>query len=191
MKKAVSGILFFTLACRFLSADIPEDPGVQRLLQDSLVVNMRTRIFNEAKDILWESELSKLTIPGRAVTVTMKNNQARLSVHFTPYRQEGNHIILVAQSEIWLVEMNQAMGINGKGAGGAGAVGKPSGFRYFTSMKSIPLSCGELVYFYPLGRLDNKENPEDIHIEMGLRILHYEEGNERDGQTGKGEPGNP
>ncbi|MDA3956846.1 hypothetical protein [Oceanispirochaeta sp.] len=135
------------------------DPNMEELLKEALTVRIQAKLFHDVQNVMWQSELEKLTIPGRPVTIHMQNEQARLSVHFTPYRKSPGGLILVAQSEIWLKE--------------PATESSPENLRYFTSMKSIPLEYDETIYFYPLGKLENLKNPNQIHIEMVLQIYPY------------------
>jgi hypothetical protein len=137
----------------------PSDANMEELLKEALTVHIQAKLFHDVQNVMWQSELEKLTIPGRPVTIHMQNDQARLSVHFTPYRKTPGGLILVAQSEIWLKE--------------AATETSPENLRYFTSMKSIPLDYDETIYFYPLGKLEDLKNPNQIHIEMILKIYPY------------------
>ena len=139
------------------SSDSDARPDMEQIFREALAVRIQARLFHDVQNVMWQSEVEKLTIPGRPVTVNMKNEQARLSVHFTPYRRDTGDLILVAHSEIWLVEEGD----------------KSGNLRYFTSMKSIPLDYGEIINFYPLGKLENLENKEQTHIEMSLSITPY------------------
>jgi hypothetical protein len=130
---------------------------MEKIYREALAVRIQARLFHDIQNVMWQSEVEKLTIPGRPVTVNMKNEQARLSVHFTPYRRDTGGLILVAHSEIWLVEEGDRSG----------------NLRYFTSMKSIPLDYGEIINFYPLGKLENLDNKDQTHIEMSLSITPY------------------
>jgi hypothetical protein len=133
---------------------------MEDLLKEALSVRIQAKIFHDIQNVLWQSELEKLTIPGRPVTINLQNEQAKLSVHFTPYRRTPGGLVLIAQSEIWLKEES--------------ADSNDENLRYFTSIKSIPLEYEELIYFYPLGKLENLSNPEQIHIEMTLKIVPYQ-----------------
>jgi len=159
-KKTLIIGLFLTV---FLSAGtFAQDQGdhsIEELLKEALTIRIQAKLFHDVQNVMWQSELERLTIPGRAVTINLQNEQARLSVHFTPYRKTSGGLILVAQSEIWLQEYSRE--------------NSSENLRYFTSMKSIPLDFEELIYFYPLGKLENLNNPDQIHIEMILSISPY------------------
>ncbi len=141
-----------------LSEEVNEK-SLEELLKEALSIHIHASLSQDTRNVLWESEVVKLTIPGRPVTIHLKNDRARLSVHFTPYRKAEGGLILVAQSEIWLVQT----------AGSA----EENGIRYYTSMKSIPLNYGEQVLFFPLGKMDNLNNPEKLHVEMAVLISPY------------------
>ena len=135
--------------------------NMEQILKDALTVRIQAKLFQQVEDVVWQSSVEKLTIPGRAVTINMQNEQAKLSMHFTPYRKNQGGLILVAQSEIWLRVPAEG--------------DQKEKLRYFTSMRSIPLDYDEIIYFYPLGKLEDMDNPEQIHIEMALNIRPYTE----------------
>ncbi len=135
--------------------------NMEQILKDALTVRIQAKLFQQVEDVVWQSSVEKLTIPGRAVTINMQNEQAKLSMHFTPYRKNQGGLILVAQSEIWLRVPAEG--------------DQKENLRYFTSMRSIPLDYDEIIYFYPLGKLEDMDNPEQIHIEMALNIRPYTE----------------
>ncbi|MDC7235927.1 MAG: hypothetical protein PQJ58_22075 [Spirochaetales bacterium] len=138
----------------------PDQATMQQLLKEALSVFIQAKLVQSTENIMWQSEVEKLTIPGRAVSINMQNEQARLLVRFTPYRKVEGGLILVAQSEIWLHEPGEG--------------DQKENLRYFTSMRSIPLDYDEIIYFYPLGKIENLDNPDHIHIEMALRISPYD-----------------
>lgn len=158
-KQLISGLFLILLLQTNLFSQEKSDPNMEELLKEALIVRVQAKLFHNQQNVMWQSELDKLTIPGRAVTIHMQNEQARLSVHFTPYRKTQGSLILVAQSEIWLKE--------------EATDSSPENLRYFTSMKSIPLDYDEMIYFYPLGKLEDLNNPDQIHIEMTLSINPY------------------
>ncbi len=138
----------------------PAPGDMDQILKQALKVHIQARIYQDVQNVMWESDVDKLTISGRPVTINMQNEKSRIAVHFTPYRTVQGGLILIAQSEIWLKEPSPEDDQKGK-------------IRYFTSMRSIPLDFDELIYFYPLGRLENLDNPNQIHIEMALKIAPY------------------
>ncbi len=153
------GLLLTLFSAALAGAQEISEKSLEELLKEALSIHIQARLSQDQQKVMWESEVVKLTIPGRPVTIHLKNDRARLSVHFTPYRKTEGGLILVAQSEIWLVQ-------NGQNSG-------QEGIRYYTSMKSIPLEYGEQVLFFPLGKMDNLNNPEKLHIEMSVLISPY------------------
>jgi len=159
-KKTLIISLFLTvLLSTGTFAQSQDDHSIDELLKEALKVKIQAKLFHNVQKVMWQSELERLTIPGRPVTINLQNDQAKLSVHFTPYRKNTGGLILVAQTEIWLQERS--------------AEDSSENLRYFTSMKSIPLDYEELIYFYPLGKLEDLNNPDQIHIEMILTISPY------------------
>ncbi len=158
-KPLTLGILLCLLTVAMVSGQELKEPSIEEILKEALSINIHANLSQDKREIMWESEVRKLTIPGRPVTIHLQNQQAKLSVHFTPYRKNDGGLILVAQSEIWLVQNKSET--------------SAEGIRYYTSMKSIPLEFGETVLFFPLGKMDNLTNPEKLHIEMAVMISPY------------------
>ena len=160
IKKTLTfGILLCLFTGVLVTGQEQTEPSIEEILKEALSIHIHANLSQDEQKVMWESEVNKLTIPGRPVTIHLKNQQAQLSVHFTPYRKNDGGLILVAQSEIWLVQEKSET--------------SAEGIRYYTSMKSIPLEFGETVLFFPLGKMDNLTNPEKLHIEMAVMISPY------------------
>lgn len=121
----------------------------EELLRESLAMNVVARVVSETEDIDWSTEIAKITIPGRAVTVSLDGDDARLKVRLTPYTGENDEYLLVAQSEIWL-----------DGA-------------YSSSMTSLPITFGEEVLYFPLGRGSDKTETNPVHVVMTITVVPY------------------
>ena len=159
-KTLILGFLLCFVSAAVLTGQEKSEPTLDDILKEALSLFIHARLSQDEQRVMWESEVDKLTIPGRPVTIHLKNGQARLSVHFTPYRKKEGGLVLVAQSELWLLQQQTKS--------------QPEGLRYYTSMKSIPLDFGETVLFFPLGKMDNLNNPEKLHIEMAVMISPYQ-----------------
>lgn len=160
-KPLLLGLFYIILLEAAVFSQEQSEPKMEELLKEALSVNIKASIIHDMQTVMWQSEVEKLTIPGRPVTIHMNNEQARLSVHFTPYKQMQGGLILVAQSEIWLVEAKDAET-------------SPENLRYFTSMNSVALEYGEVIFFYPLGKMEKLDIPDQIQIEMALSISPYD-----------------
>ncbi|MDC7238761.1 MAG: hypothetical protein PQJ50_00235, partial [Spirochaetales bacterium] len=103
MKKTLFfGLLLFTIGYGIMAQDgQAEGPerqnqmNLEQLLKDALTIHIQARLFHDVQNVVWQSDVEKLTIPGRSVTINMQNEQAKLSMHFTPYRKTQGGLILV------------------------------------------------------------------------------------------------
>jgi len=158
-KTLIFGLLLSFIAGLSLTGQESDESSLEQIIKDALSINIHASLSQNERNVLWESELDKLTVSGRPVTVHLSNKRAKLSVHFTPFRKIDGGLVLVAQSEIWLLQEKTET--------------TPEGIRYYTSMKSIPLEFSETVLFFPLGKMDNLNNPEKLHVEMAVMISPY------------------
>jgi hypothetical protein len=144
-------LLFFTTAA--LSAQelsLEELPGLK---ERAVVLNITTRVA-ENKQEVWNASNSKVTIPGRPVSIKLVGGNVVVAVQFTPYLRDKGRTVLVAQGQIWVDTPNE-------------------GIRYKTTMQTIPINFGEQIYFLPLGADDGSAN--NPHIELRIELLRYEE----------------
>ncbi|MDR2663447.1 MAG: hypothetical protein LBC31_10675 [Treponema sp.] len=144
--------LVYALFC--VAALEAQDPLLDELpaLKDkALVLQITTRIEENSQEI-WNAYNSKVTIPGRPVSIKLVGENLIINIQFTPYLREGNYA-LVTQSQIWLNVPEKGMQAK-------------------TSTHSIPISFGEPIYFFPLGSDLSVDNP---HIELLLTLYRYGE----------------
>ncbi len=136
-------------------AAAPEDPSaiLQELQNDVLRVFISARVIGSDESILWNMELDELTVPGRGVDVRLNGQNVVVEVEFTPYRQEEQTIMLVAQGQTWITN------------------DEDNKVRYQTSLKSIPVNSGEPVVFYPLGV--DPGNGNTVNLELEITVSNY------------------
>lgn len=108
----------------------------------ALVLNIVARVIDPDQTEVWTSTNSHVTLPGRPVTIKLVGTNLVVSVQFTPYLGRTGSNLLVAQGQIWIDVPEQ-------------------GVQYQTTIQTIPIEFGELVYFLPLG---------DIEVDTGSRI---------------------
>ncbi|MDR0785300.1 MAG: hypothetical protein LBE74_05375 [Treponema sp.] len=153
-KKTLSvlgGFLLFT-AGTALSQDIESLlPGLK---DKAVVLDITARILENDSEEVWNSKSSKVTIPGKSVSIKFIGSNIVVVVQFTPYLRRDGRNILVAQGQIWVDIPYQGM-------------------RYQTIMQTIPITFGEEVYFLPLG----SSNSDGSVIEILLRLYPYKEEN--------------
>lgn len=119
----------------------------------AVVLQLTARIVEREVEETWNSATSKVTIPGRPVTLKLVGANVVVAAQFTPYKKEDGSIILVAQGQVWVST-------------------KSEGMLYYTSMQTIPIEYGERVYFFPLGQ---KKDDRGARIEVQLVLSPYAE----------------
>ncbi|MFA6506366.1 MAG: hypothetical protein WCT14_09720 [Treponemataceae bacterium] len=117
----------------------------------AVVLQLTARIVERDVDETWNSASSKVTIPGRPVTLKLVGANVVVAAQFTPYKKEDGKNILVAQGQVWVST-------------------KEEGMLYYTSIQTIPIEYGERVYFFPLGQ---KKDDRGARIEVQLVLTPY------------------
>jgi len=160
-------VLFLLLLTALVAAvhgqDVDNDDleNALELLQDeALSVHITARITQDGSETLWDMDLSRVTISGRAVTVRLDGSNVVVVARFTPYQETENSILLVAQGETWVTAEGQ------------------ENTSYRTSFKSLPVRLGESVVFFPLGTNEvnmdvDAEQYGSFNIELEVQIVRY------------------
>jgi hypothetical protein len=128
-------------------------PGLR---DQAMVMSIVARVVESNQEEVWNSHSSKVTIPGRPVSIKLVGENIVVAAQFTPYLREGGRNVLVAQGQIWVDVPNV-------------------GIRYQTTMQTIPLEYGESLYFFPLGSVKSNDT---AHIEIQLELRPYTEASE-------------
>jgi len=132
--------------------------GAQETLLDELpelreravVMRIVSRIVEQNQQVVWNSENSRVTLPGRPVGLKLVGANVVVAVQFTPVlRAEGQHL-LVAQGQIWTNVPGEGM-------------------RYHATMQTIPLEFNEQIFFFPLG----STQADEASIEIQLVVEPY------------------
>ncbi|MDR0909133.1 MAG: hypothetical protein LBM77_05145 [Spirochaetaceae bacterium] len=124
-------------------------------VEPALVLTIQARVLSEGQSELWSANISRTTVPGKPVGVQLQGSNVLVQVSFTPYHAEDGSFMLLAQGQIG-VEMP------GKG------------LQYQYTVDSIPVSLGELIYFFPLGNAENASKSLDqAIIEMLVALNPY------------------
>lgn len=132
---------------------------LKNLLDQSLRINIVARVIPEGAEPILNVERSQLTLPGHSVAVRFDGSNIRVRANLTPYLQNDGRLMLVAQGEVWVAEPTSA----------AKAV------RYLSSIKSLPVSLGEKVFFYPLGLPDTVEGTNRFNLALEIQIVPVEQ----------------
>jgi hypothetical protein len=133
---------------------------LKNLFDQALRINIVARVMPEGEQPILNVARSHLTLPGHSVAVRFDGSNIRVRANLTPYLQNDGKLMLVAQGEVWVAEPTSA----------AKAV------RYLSSIKSLPVSLGEKVFFYPLGLPDAVEGTNRFNIALEIQIVPVEQG---------------
>ena len=131
-------------------ASLEQLPGLR---ERAVVMHVVSRVVEQNQQVVWNSENTSVTMPGRPVGLKLVGNDLVVAVQFIPYLRPGGQHTLVAQGQIW---------INVPG----------EGISFQTTMQTIPLEFGELVYFFPLGSMRSQD---EAHIEIQLILEPFAE----------------
>ncbi|MCD6120463.1 MAG: hypothetical protein J7K04_01340 [Spirochaetales bacterium] len=139
----------------------PEDANleeaVKSLLDSALRINIEARILPNDEKPVWNTKSTELTIPGRSVAVKLIGENLRIYAIFTPYKMRNGNILLVAQGQVWLTEMPDKE------------------VKYLSTFKSIPITFGEKVVFFPLGVSSKLKSKKYFNVELEIQIVPYKE----------------
>ena len=156
MVKRISVLILLVMAIfRGNAQEIELEEALRPILDEALQLNIIARVLPLGTEQEWNMRSSKLTIPGRSIAVKLLGENIRIFVVLTPYWQENGKLLLVAQGEVLLSEMAE------------GEV------KYLSAVKSIPISLGEKVLFFPLGV--SRELRKSFNIELEIEILSYKD----------------
>jgi len=120
------------------------------LRERAVVMRIVSRIVEQNQQVVWNSENSRVTLPGRPVGLKLVGTNVVVAVQFTPVlRSQGQHL-LVAQGQIWTNVPGEGM-------------------RYHATMQTIPLEFSQQIFFFPLGSMQ----ADEASIEIQLVIEPY------------------
>jgi len=165
MRKVIFIICLIQLSAPLLFADETQEETLARILENAVTISVHSQIILQDNQKYWESDITKVTIPGRAVTLLFETESEKLSIELTPFVRESEEegaYSLIAVSQFWH---------EGE-----------EGVQFRSSFKSINITAGELVLFYPLGlKAQEALTGGSLHMEMGIRVVPYK--TEKEEQT--------
>ena len=145
------------------------DDALRELADSAMGVHITARITQGSEQTVWNMDVTRVTISGRAVTVRLDGSNVTVVAKFTPYRDSQDSVLLVAQGQTWISRDGTEEAVD-----------------YQTAFESMPIQLGESVVFLPLG--DNEltmdvETGESttLNIELEVTVVPY------DGETAKNE----
>lgn len=157
MRKGLLVLSFLIVICKAHGQEIDWEKALTALLENALEIKIAARILPHNERPFWDMDISELTIPGRSVVVQLIGNNIRIFAIFTPYRQENDTILLVAQGQIWLTEPPE------------------NKVKFLSAYRSIPISLGEKILFFPLGLTSEIVKKDFFNIELEVQIVPYED----------------
>jgi hypothetical protein len=157
-RAATASLLFLISAAT--AATVELEDVLQALLEQALTVKITARVTQNGEETVQSYDLTRVTIAGRAVRLRLEGGNLTIIAEFTPF-EDDEGILLVAEGRILLrTEESEEV-------------------QYVTSLRSMPLSLGESVVFYPLGRstfdMDlESEQSDDLNVELEVEVRSYE-----------------
>jgi hypothetical protein len=163
-------LLFLSAGAMASSQESSLEKMIPGLKDRAVVLDIVARVVEQNQEEVWNSVDSRVTIPGRPVSIKLIGENIVVMVQFTPYlglENKGRNM-LVAQGQIWVNIPDE-------------------GIRYQTTMQTIPLEYGEQIYFFPLGKVNSTD---EARIEIQLELRPYSEAPEAiEGEAPAPEPG--
>jgi hypothetical protein len=156
MKFAVLLLLLSLTVPGAVGQEGPSEDTLKAILDEALQINITAHLLPPNQKGSVNFEKSKLTIPGRPVAVRIKGGNILINATLTPYQDQTGKLILVAQGQIWYTEADTE-----------------SRVQYHSSLKSIPVSLGERVFFFPLGRADDISAVDSFNIVLEIEINSF------------------
>ena len=130
------------------------ESALRSVRDDQLEIKVGLSLTQTEPFTNWNTQQSELTIPGRAVNVEVNGSNLRIRAVFTPYLGEDGELELVAQGQVWLDD------------------GPEAPTRYVATYRSVPLSLGEKLLFFPLGVAEGVA--DEVTLKLEVEIVRYE-----------------
>ena len=168
LRRPVTALLVVS-AAGLAGAQAPPQSMIESALRsvrdDQLEIKVGLSLTQTEPFTNWNTQQSELTIPGRAVNVEVNGSNLRIRAVFTPYLGEDGELELVAQGQVWLDD------------------GPEAPTRYVATYRSVPLSLGEKLLFFPLGVAEGVA--DEVTLKLEVEIVRYEPERSRMATTGR------
>lgn len=152
VKKSISLVILLFIHGLIYAVDVKD--ALKYLEDNALNIKIITRIVDEDGTTIWDTEMSRITISGKSVKVKLSGVNILVITDITPYIINDSTILLVSQGEIWI--------------GSSGS----TEMKHYSTIKSLPVSYGESVLFFPLGVIkasDTKIYNIELEIQVSLQ----------------------
>lgn len=130
------------------------EDALRTALDDQLEIKIGLSLTQPDRLTTWNTQQSELTISGRSVNVDVTGSNLRIHAVFTPYLDDAGALELVAQGQVWLDD------------------GPEAPARYVATYRSVPLSLGEKLLFFPLGVA--ADVADEVTLKLEVEIVRYE-----------------
>lgn len=151
MKKSFTAVLFFVA----IAASAQEAPTLDSVIDRSFKVDLFARVTDKDENVLWSMESTTLTMAGRPVPVKLEISNVTIQGNLIPVIRKENNLFLMVQGEIWIRKQQDNV-------------------EYYNTLNTVPISSGEPVYFFPLGKSENSDEWTYI-LEIEITITKYRE----------------
>ena len=140
-RRVASFLVLLAGAIQVLGAD---DGVLDHMSEGVLNMHIQAQIIDvggasDSMNVLWETRRTRQTTIGRAVHIRLQGSNVLLNVRFTPYVDPNGNLMIICQSEIWVMKPGTSQ------------------ISYRTSIEALPVEFDEPLYFFPLG-VDNALN---------------------------------
>lgn len=139
--------------------------SIDAFVQGALRLHINARLVSPDQDeAVWAMDLTRVTIGGRSVRVRLDGTGIVVVADFTPYWENEDDLLLVAQGQTWITDPR-----------GEGET------TYRTSFTTLPIRLGEPIIFLPLGAgtadagngLDT-DLADHLNIELEISVERYQ-----------------
>jgi len=154
MRQTATLLLLFLSLLRITGQEGQSRETLKALMDEALRINIVVRILPSDDASNFNVEKSRLTIPGRPVALQFIGDNVIINAILTPYLKQDGKLILVAQGQVWFSEPK---------------ADKP--VRYLSSFKSLPISLGEKILFFPLGVPQDLTQGNVFSIALEIEIV--------------------
>jgi hypothetical protein len=155
LRRLIPAALLCLVASGAYANDLEE--AMRLLSEQALSVHIVARITESGEVTVWNMEVSRVTISGRAVSVRLDGSNVVVQVQFTPVQESEAGLHLIARGETW--------------------VSNPTSddVQYRTTFRTMPISLGEPVVFFPLGARAEfgTEGDNGFNIELEVRVVPF------------------
>jgi hypothetical protein len=129
---------------------------LDELASKALSISVVARVKQNEDQALWNDQIRWVTIPGRAKTVRIEGANVLVVASLTPYEYKRGSVLVVVQGQIWITTSPDRPG------------------KYLSTLKSVPVSLGEKLIFYPLGRSTKVNDTGVFTLELEIEIQPFE-----------------